>query len=276
MIGSPLRPRARAPLRLLAALLLALWAAPALAADPQPVVMVLGYNYPPFFTSERGDPATLHGLFIDFLDAFEQAHPEFTIQRVMLPRRRKDLWMRTGQAQVCALNAPEFVVPEDRPLYRFTEPLWVTGDHLVVLASRRAELPDEPSLHGRRVGLMLGYGYSEYEKVIDRGLVEPVLLSRTSCQLRMLQAGRVDAIVANRHVLPCFLEQAGMTKRDIVFIEPPLYEFGLAMQVSRDQPALYEALNSFIREARQRGLLPAPESAHVPAAAEPPPGAAGP
>ncbi len=69
-------------------------------------------GYVPFFSAgeENSDGEYEgEGMFIDFLDAFENAHPEHTIRRIRLPRPRANMMISTGEVDGYALMSPVFM-----------------------------------------------------------------------------------------------------------------------------------------------------------------------
>lgn len=250
---------------LLALLALLLVAAPSAAAER--IVMVFGPGYPPFYCMgdvDRPQALPMTGAFIDFLTAFERAHPEFIIEKRRLPRVRMDDALRNGEAQAFSLNSPLFVAEKDKELLRFSEPIWRTGDHLYVLQDSALESADIEGLHGKRIGVLHGNGYGPLDRPFARGEIIPNPVYRHELLLDMLAARRIDAYVGNRHTEPHLWGAAGQDTSRYRQLDPPLYEFDLCVVVRKENQDFLEALNRFITSARHNGFLDRLNSRYFP------------
>lgn len=230
---------------------------PAPAPAAEEIVMVFGAGYPPFYPEGKpnGTDDTLDtGMFIDFLRAFEEAHPGYEIKKVRLPRMRMDEWMAEGRADAFSLNSPLFV--RDNPdNYVFSAPIWTTGDHMAVPKGSDLRFSTLEDLAGKRVGIVFGNGYGPLDRLIAEEVIQPVAVYRLRQLHRMLLDGRVDTYPANRHVDPFIWKQSGVKPGTIKLLEPPLYEFGLAVQVRAGKEDFLNDLNVFIKKAKKNGLL---------------------
>lgn len=221
------------------------------------VVMVFGRGYPPFYSlghHDGNEQDTMHGAFIDFLSAFEREYG-YSIRKIRLPRLRMNEWIRDGRADAFSLNSPLFTPEEDKAVLQFTQPIWRSGDHLVVLASSPIRRADLESLGGKRLGLVYGNGYGPLEPMLESGAVKQQRVYRAEQLPALLLGGRVAGYVGNRHVAPWIWEIQGFRPKQFRVIEPPLYEFDLAIGVRKEQGQLLRDLNEFIGRSRENGLL---------------------
>ncbi|MGE4505351.1 MAG: substrate-binding periplasmic protein, partial [Desulfovibrionaceae bacterium] len=182
-------------------------------------------------------------------------YPEFPVVRRVLSRKRIDMLLEAGEVQAFALNNAKFVAPELRSDCLFTTPLWTTSDHLLVRRARAGEITGPEDLHGRTVGTIRGYGYGEFESVLARTDVQRVEANDQASNLRMLAAGRVDAVIISRHTTPGCLARAGLDEWDFVLLEPPVVNVPLSVQVLAERRDFYEALESFVLESQANGFL---------------------
>lgn len=224
------------------------------------VVMVFGAGYPPFYMDGKTDGTSDNlesGMFIDFLQEFERRYPEYAIRKVRLPRARMDQWMSEGRAHAFSLNSPLFVSSAQGSRYVFSETIWRTGDHLAVRGDSSLTYSRPEDLAGKRVGVVFGNGYGPLDPLIASGRIRPRKVYRQSLLAPLLEDGRIDAYPANRHVDPYLWKQAGYARGTFRLLDPPLYEFDLAVQVCKDSRNFLRDLNAFIRESRKNGFLEA-------------------
>lgn len=225
--------------------------------------IVLLFNdagYMPFFSNEYGTNKGQFagkGMFVDFLDAFEAAYPRHSIKRVLVPRRRANRMIEVGAADGFALQSPLFF-NDPGGHYRFSQPIWQTGDYVYVLRKGEGGEPcagTREALFGKKVGLISGYGYGPLEAWLREGDITESRV-RTHEQLyRLLLNGRVDAIVDSMHVLPYNFGVLALDYLRVQACPPPLYAFGLSVVLHESKAQFIRDLNNFIRESKTNGLL---------------------
>lgn len=247
-------------MRLLLVLFLALQATTLTAlphtAQARELVMVFGSSYEPFYhTNSQTNGAVVTGMFADLLDAFEDEHPSFSIRRVFLPRVRMDRWMETGRAQLFALSSPFFLPHGRRDDFIYTQAIWTTGDHVVVTPESDIEDPRPEALVGKRLGVIRGNGYGPFDDYFEKGLIKDERANSMHHLYRMLQRGRVDAIIDNRHVGPYNLIKNGYDLDRFVFLTPAVYEFDLMTEARPEAADFIAAFDAFIGRAKENGLL---------------------
>lgn len=226
-------------------------------ASANEYIMVFGGRYPPFYWMGKvdGSEKTGRGMFIDFLDAFEEEHPDMHIRRICLPRKRMDEWLIDGRADAFSLNAEMFVSPEHKKHMVFTEPLWRSGDHLMVPVDSDIQDSSLESIKGKLIGLIHGNKYGHLDKAAEDGLIKTSRAVSMRMLLEMLDRGRLDAVVINRHTVHHYVSLLDFAETDYRLVNPPLFEFDLAVAVHRDHQELLQSLNDFIRQSRADGLL---------------------
>ncbi|WP_460139156.1 substrate-binding periplasmic protein [Salidesulfovibrio brasiliensis] len=220
-------------------------------------VMVFGGRYPPFYWMGKADGTEKsgRGMFIDFLDRFEANNPDTTIQKVCLPRKRMDEWLAMGKADAFSLNAEIFVTSENRRHMEFTTPLWRSGDHLMVPANSVIRDSSITSIRGKRIGLIHGNAYPSLDAAAEKGTIKTARAVSMRMLMEMLDRGRLDAVVVNRHTVHHYLSLLEFKASDYKILDPPLYEFDLSVAVHKNQPELLKMLNKFIEQSHNDGFL---------------------
>ena len=221
------------------------------AQNPEEIVVTFfDGGYPPFYMAGLKE-----GMVIDFLKAFEQSYPEFKIVPRALSRKRIDLMLLEGEAQASGLTNPMFVDPATIDQFVFTIPLWKSGNYMIFNANNVFEYTKPEDLFDRRLGVIQGNKNSGFDEFIEAGRIKTVAVSSNVQLCKILQAGRVDAIIGNKHVIPYEIKQGGLDRSQFVFLEPALFEFDLMVQVRKSHQHLADKLNEFIEQSKENGFL---------------------
>ncbi len=225
--------------------------------------MVFGQgDYPPFYMADpaKPDAEAMQGMFIEFLDAFEKAHPEYPIEKRRLSRMRLDAWMEMGKADAMSLNSPLFVDKPDR--FAFSEPLWRTGDMVITWAASGLEYETPQDLYGKTIGLLRGNRYGSLEEHFGAGKIRTHEVDDDVNLLRMLVRGRLDAIVLNIHGGLAKIRDIGLNPLEFSYSNPVL-SFELSIQIQRSRNDFLHVMNTFIRQSQSNGLLRAIEESYT-------------
>lgn len=215
-------------------------------------------GYMPFFTFEHdrdGGVGAGRGMLIDFFAAFEAAFPEHRIHRVVVPRRRANAMAAEGLADGYALQSPMFVKGLG-DAFVCCETIWSTGDFIWVRADDPGACVDGyEHLEGKLLGLVSGYGYGPLDPMLRSGAIRSQRVTTHEQMYKLLQSGRVDAIVDSMHVLPYNLRTMGASPSRFKACPPPLYSLDLSVAVAVDKKDFIRDLNRFILDSRANGLL---------------------
>lgn len=198
-------------------------------------------GYPPFYMSNMQE-----GMIIDFFNAFAQQSSTYSFKFIPLSRKRIDIAMESGSAQVSGLTNPVFIDPEQVDNYVFTHPIWKTGNYIIMHRDRAFHYAEPQDLFGKTLGVIFGNRNGEIDQYIDEGLINVVALTSNAMLYEALAQGRVDAIIGNEHVAPYEMEQLGMDVDQFVFADQPMYEFELMAQVQKNYQEFAQNLNEFI------------------------------
>lgn len=220
--------------------------------------MAFSGGYDPFFpcgSTDGTDNNLESGMFIDFLRAFVEEYPQYSIRKTRLPRVRMDKAMREGRVDAFSLNSPLFVRPEDRSSATFAETIWQTGDHVVVRSGSKLKYAGPDSLAGMTIGVILGYGYGPLDAYLEDGRIRGLRGTSQEQMYRLLLAGKIDALIENRHSGPAVWKRMGYGPDYFRMLEPPVYEFGLGILVRNERQDFLRDMNAFVVRARASGLL---------------------
>jgi ABC-type amino acid transport substrate-binding protein len=195
------------------------------------------------------------GMYVDFIKAFDEQSEKFSIVLEGLSRKRIDRAMAEGEAQASSLTNPMFVGETRVANFLFSDPIWQSGNYIVMNSQNVFDYTSPESLFGKTLGVIYGNRNATFDPHIEAGDIK-ALPARTNQGLyEALQSQKVDAILVNNHVFLYELKQASIDASQFVFSETPVFEFDLMTQVQKTHPHFLEALNAFIAQSEENGFL---------------------
>lgn len=207
-------------------------------------------GYPPFYMEGLEE-----GMFVDFITAFDEQSDDFTIALEGLSRKRLDRAMNDGTVQASSLTNPMFVGEEQAAKSLFSDPIWTTGNYIVMNSANMFEYSGPESLFGKTLGVIYGNRNATFDPHIEAGDIKALPARTNEGLYEALQKGTVDAILMNNHVFLYELKQAGLDASQFVFSQKPVFQFELMTQIQRTHQPFQQALNAFIAESKANGLL---------------------
>lgn len=213
-------------------------------------------GYAPFFiVNNDGERTVYTGAMYDLLDMFENRHPEYTRENILLTRKRANLGMARGEVFDMMFNSPLFVSEEILEHYKFTRPIFRSRDVVITLQDQEFEYQKPENLYGKKVATIRGYGYGEFDQLLESEVIRDIRVDQHTQAIGMLAKGRVDAYFGNALVSPHYIKQMGLAVSDFNLSAVSMYEFDLGFAVNRKKPELYKKLNKFIDDVVFNGVL---------------------
>jgi len=209
--------------------------------------MIFDKHYEPFYLEDLKK-----GMYIDFLERFENAYPEFKIIKRTLPRKRLDIWMKTGEAHAFSLNSPMFAKSDD---YLFTDPIWTTGDYVVSLKNDMVAYKKPEDLFEVTAGIIDGNGYGLLDAHIQSGKIRTQAVPDYDSLYLILMNKRVPCILANKHMTLYGMKKMGIDCSKFMLSKIPIYEFTLAPMVQKSCTNFVAKMNAFIKASNENGFL---------------------
>ncbi len=211
------------------------------------------FGYPPFYLPQYKNEQVNKGMFIDFLNEFINEYPQYQIKKIANPRKRMDFMMTEGTADAFSLNNPMF--SPDAADFLWTDPIWHTMDTVIVLPGNELDFNGPEDLYGLIIGKILGNGYGEYDKLFEDNIIKGHD-TRSDIQLvLLLNAGRIDGMFGNIHVIPYIMKQNGYRASDYKFADTPIFEFDLQIKINKSKVNFHKDMNSFIKKAKATGII---------------------
>jgi polar amino acid transport system substrate-binding protein len=150
-------------------------------------------GWPPYMICSEGRAG---GVYHDILTA--SARPlGLTVLTRELPERRIGLLMQEGEVDVYT-KAKAWV--DDPDAFLWSVPLFDSEDALLFRAGRTFPFRRLEDLDGHNVGTVLGFGYPTLEPLLRTGRLQRRDAPDSVALVRMLRAGRFEAVVINRHM----------------------------------------------------------------------------
>ncbi len=213
-------------------------------------------GYPPFlFVDERADGVRYSGIIVDLLDSFESMNPEFERRYNSMSRTRANLQIQRGKFSDLMFFSEEFAEPSTLDSYQFTHTLFESKDVVVTRQGDTYTYRKPEDLHGKSVAVIRGYTYWEFDELFEEGFISPFRVDRHVQAIGMLAKGRVDAYFGNMHVTPYYMKEIGLSTEEFNFSQVPLSEISYAFMIHREKKKLFDALNTFIKNATSDGTL---------------------
>lgn len=216
-------------------------------ASKQDIVMLLGHQYPPFYSVDNTNKSSsLHGVFINFMNKFKKKYPEYNVIYKCLPRARIRKVLKHDQAEAFALTNPMFERAEINNRGTYSKTLWTMSDHLIILKNSPIKFRKLSDLKGKSIAVIHGNGYGPLDKYFENGTIQKVPVYKTKQQLKMLLKKRVDAVICSSLSLPWHLKCCKLDNKLFKFIKKPLYSYELKIFVMNTHKAFLHDLNKFI------------------------------
>ncbi len=196
------------------------------------------------------------GLYCDLLTAFEKRYTEFKLLRKHLPRERLNkFWMAEAKPFAHALNSPSFTGKETLKHFAFTKPIYKTGDYVMMRKNFKFEYSRPEDLFGKKIGIIRGYKYGILDLHIKSKRIPTIAVNSSPQLYEMLSFGRLDAIIANKHVAPYEMRLKGIDSSQFVVSDASIYEFELMPLAHKSYHRFISKMNDFIDYAKESGLL---------------------
>ncbi|MBK3866963.1 PAAT family amino acid ABC transporter substrate-binding protein [Pseudomonas stutzeri] len=203
----------------------------ALAAEP---VAVWNYQPSPPFASEQTQG--LSEALVQLLNEHPTNQGRYDFQLSQLPRKRLDARLAANEPGVLLWASPEFFPQRLTARASWTHPLLCDIEDVV---SRRADPVDyegPDSLHGMRVGGILGYRYNNLQGDIDKGLIQREDVHNDLQNLNKLLAKRVDVVLIARSAR-LFYSLTEIPDAPLHVSPAPLYVFDRHLLMTGSLPA---------------------------------------
>lgn len=212
------------------------------AADPGTLRIGTEGSYPPF--EYRDESGTLKGFDIDSGNAICAA---MKVKCTWLPQDFDGLIPALKAGKIDMVISSLTMTPDRAKVIDFTKPYYISGSQFV--AAKNSGITDDPAtLKGKTVGVQSGTIHQAY---MEQNLPEIAEKSYNTVQEAELdlEAGRVDALLADKLVTYDWLAKTGQAKGFDYVGKPltgPLVTGQIAIGIRKGDTALAQRLNAAI------------------------------
>ena len=217
-------------------------------------MVVTDFGQVPFhMRSQTNDNLVSTGIVIDFLSAFQKAYPQYRIVIQGIPRPRQELALDKGTADM-TYNSPLFVGDKAEG-FLWSSPFIRSRDCVISLKNSHLEFHGPKDLFGKEVGIIRGYGYGDYDRLIKEGQIKGRAVTETTQLIQMLKNKRIDAFFGNSVVTSYEMKLLKEDPKQFHFSSKSLYEFDFMFQINKRHNDLKRDLDHFIQKAKESGLI---------------------
>ena len=185
-------------------------------------VSVWAYQPSPPFASEQS--LGLSEAFVQLLNEHSTNLGRFDFQLTQLPRKRLDAKLANGEPGVLLWATPEFFPERLVAGGSWTSPLLCDTQDFISRRETAFDYRGPRSLHGLRLGGILGHRYKTLRGDIERGLIQRDDALNDRQNLDKLLNGRIDVALVPRSAW-LFYSQAELSQARLHVSTTPLYGF---------------------------------------------------
>ncbi len=143
------------------------------------------------------------------------------------------------------------ITPARRQALDFTQPYVYSAVQVLQRNNDKREFNSLEELKGKSVGVTLGSNYAELAKSVPGILVQTY--PGTSENLRDLAAGRIDAALNDRLMLPYLIKNSKMPLRTGALLAGTKLEMGIPFR--KGNPKFAKAIDDALNALQQEGTL---------------------
>ncbi|MGD9733346.1 MAG: substrate-binding periplasmic protein [Desulfamplus sp.] len=215
-------------------------------------------GYPPFHINSKHKKTEAEtGIVVDLLNKFQENYP-YKIYTHVMPIRRVNFELDRGSMDM-RYDSPVFV-GKKADNFIWSEPFANSRDCIIALKNSWFEFEKPEDLFGKKVGIIRGFSYLEYDKYFKEGKISSRKVDKQEQLIKMLKLKRLDCFIGNIHTTPYEIKLSGLPLEDFYFSNKALYSFQLMFQINKSKIKLKKDLDTFIRQAASNGLLKSIES----------------
>lgn len=190
-------------------------------ANAKQAIEVWTYHLsPPYIL---GDRQGLSHDFIALLNRDARNDQRFQFELVELPRRRIDVRLARQRPGVLLWSTPSFFTAAQAKHASWSAPLLMDQQDFVSLPDAPFDYSSPESLHGLRLGGVLGHRYQELEDDIASGRIGRQDVHFDHQNIEKLLSGRIDTLLIPRSTLLYYCKQHDVGVLHVS--QQPLYHF---------------------------------------------------
>jgi polar amino acid transport system substrate-binding protein len=221
------------------------------AATAAPLKIAYSVSHGEPFAFENSGSVSA-GIIKDLMDALAK-ELSTEAEYLQLPRKRIALHLQQGRAHIKVIANPSWESEPER--FYWSVPLF--SDATIMVIPKRSKLPALPELEaqsGLRIGTILGYRYPPLEHAFKSGHWSRYDAKRLTQSFRMLDAGRVDALLHSEILLRYYFKNTA-TGEDYRLVRGLGMDDDIQLMISKSTPFAFEDINRIMQKYKRDGTI---------------------
>ena len=203
-----------------------------------------GYDYPPFIYAKANK-----GIYVDLMAQLARTS-QLAFKWEHYPYARLDALFNKARVQIEVGSSPLWTASKDIPGF-YSVPFYILKDVVVFRSGEKVAMNSYSDLAGKRVGLVRGYSFPQFQKAFDEGLATRIDANNELSLMNLLLKNRVDQIFIS---LDLFLYYRKIHKEFIGLIPGDIVgAYEVAIRIHPQYKQLLGPLNKGIAALKESG-----------------------
>lgn len=208
--------------------------------------VVGGYDYPPFIYAKA-----TQGIYVELMKELALVSQQ-TFKWEHYPYARLDALFTKASVHVEVGSSPLWTSSKRVPGF-YTVPFYTLKDVVVFRRSEETSMKSFSDLIGKRVGLVRGYSFPQFQKAFDDGIATRIDAANELGLMKLLINKRVDQIFVSQDL---FLYHQKANKEFIDLISGDVVgSYEVAIRVHPNYKSLVSTLDKGIKTLKEKGVI---------------------
>ena len=208
--------------------------------------VVGGYDYPPFVYAKA-----TQGIYVDLMTELARVSQQ-TFKWEHYPYARLDALFTKASVHVEVGSSPLWTASKKVPGF-YTVPFYTLKDVVVFRRGKHASMKSFSDLQGKRVGLVRGYSFPQFQKAFDDGTAKRIDAANELALMKLLINNRVDQIFVSKDLF-LYHQKANKKFNDLVPGDI-VGSYEVAIRVNPKYKSLVSILDEGIKALKERGVI---------------------
>lgn len=216
--------------------------------------LVGGYDYPPFVYAKA-----TQGIYVDLVTELSKVSQQ-SFKWEHYPYARLDALFTKASVHIEVGSSPLWTASKRVPGF-YTVPFYILKDVVVFRRGKHASMKSFSDLQGKRVGLVRGYSFPQFQKAFDDGTAIRIDAANELALMKLLINNRVDQIFISQDL---FLYHQKANKKFNSLVPGDIVgSYEVAIRVHPKYKSLVSILNEGIEALKDRGVIKAIINKHL-------------
>lgn len=216
--------------------------------------VVGGYDYPPFIYAKA-----TQGIYVELMKELALVSQQ-TFKWEHYPYARLDALFTKASVHIEVGSSPLWTSSKKVPGF-YTVPFYTLKDVVVFRRGEQASMKSFSDLKGKRVGLVRGYSFPQFQKAFDDSIAIRIDAANELALMKLLVNNRVDQIFISQDLFlyyqKIYNDFNGLILGDVVG------SYDVAIRVHPNYKSLVGTLDKSINALKEKGIIKALISKHL-------------